>query len=187
MIRSCLSIDELARYVGGSLAVTDRTAQEAHVDSCEHCQLEIAAVVRARREASIEPTLAAGSARIALAATSPLAVGDPRPGAVPAVGKADYRELVTVDPEHYVVGGEIARGGMGRIMIARDRRLGREVAIKELLTESDDLRARFEREARITAKLQHPSIVSLLEAGAWPGGEPFYVMKLVSGESLDKA
>jgi serine/threonine protein kinase/predicted negative regulator of RcsB-dependent stress response len=100
--------------------------------------------------------------------------------------KQRLRELVPVDPQYYEVGEEIARGGMGRIRFARDLRLGRAVAIKELLTESADLRARFEREARITAQLQHPAIVNVLEAGTWPSGEPFYVMKLVTGESLDK-
>ena len=75
---------------------------------------------------------------------------------------------------------------MGRIRIARDQRLDRDVAIKELLYDSDDTRLRFEREVRITAKLQHPSIVNVLEAGCWPSGEPFYVMKLVAGESLDR-
>ncbi|HEY0252091.1 MAG TPA: serine/threonine-protein kinase, partial [Kofleriaceae bacterium] len=65
-----------------------------------------------------------------------------------------------------------------------DRRLGREVAIKELLVDSDELARRFEREARITARLQHPSIVSVHEAGRWPNGKPFYAMKLVSGRSL---
>jgi tetratricopeptide (TPR) repeat protein len=98
----------------------------------------------------------------------------------------DHVELAKIDGQRYVIEKEIARGGMGRIMAARDRRLGRPVAIKELLVASGELRARFEREARITAKLQHPAIVSLLEAGTWPGGEPFYVMKLVAGESLDK-
>ena len=98
----------------------------------------------------------------------------------------DYTSLVAVAREHYIIGSEIARGGMGRIFTARDRRLGRTVAIKELLVTSGDLRVRFEREARITASLQHPAIVSIMEAGTWPSGEPFYAMKLVSGESLDK-
>src|SRR5262249_39749405 len=49
-----------------------------------------------------------------------------------------------------------------------------------------DAEIRFEREARITARLQHPSIVHLHEAGRWPSGEPFYAMKLVSGKPLDK-
>ena len=111
---------------------------------------------------------------------------DPAPVIVRRGGAGDYRELIAVDPAHYVMGGEIARGGMGRILEAHDRRLGRQVAIKELLYDTGDLRARFEREARITARLQHPAIVHVLEAGTWPSGEPFYVMKLVAGESLDK-
>ena len=99
----------------------------------------------------------------------------------------DLDELITVSSAHYQLGDEIARGGMGRIRSARDRRLSRPVAIKELLRESAGARARFEREARISARLQHPSIVSILEAGVWPNGDPFYAMKLVAGESLDKA
>jgi tetratricopeptide (TPR) repeat protein/tRNA A-37 threonylcarbamoyl transferase component Bud32 len=75
---------------------------------------------------------------------------------------------------------------MGRIRIARDRRLGRTVAIKELLHPAAALRSRFELEARITAKLQHPAIVNVLEAGRWPDGEPFYAMKLVDGQPLSK-
>src|SRR5262249_52986488 len=43
---------------------------------------------------------------------------------------------------------------------------------------------RFAREMRITARLQHPSIVPLYEAGRWPTGEPFFAMKLVQGESF---
>ena len=50
-----------------------------------------------------------------------------------------------------------------------------------------ELAARFEREARITARLQHPAIVQIHEAGTWPNGEPFYAMKLVEGRSLDDA
>jgi eukaryotic-like serine/threonine-protein kinase len=112
--------------------------------------------------------------------------GSQAPVTIRAGAREDYSDLLPIDRRHYVVGEEIARGGMGRILAARDRRLGRPVAIKELLVDSYDLRARFEREARITAKLQHPGIVNILEAGTWPSGEAFYVMKLVTGESLDK-
>ncbi|MGE3545110.1 MAG: protein kinase, partial [Kofleriaceae bacterium] len=104
-----------------------------------------------------------------------------------ALSIGDYPELLPIAPEHYLVGKQLARGGMGKIFTARDRRHGRLVAIKELLASSPASRARFEREARITAKLQHPSIVNFIEAGVWPTGEPFYVMKLIDGESLDKA
>ena len=101
-----------------------------------------------------------------------------------ATAGADLVELTTVPRDHYFRVTEIGRGGMGRIVRARDRRLGRSVAIKELLDER--LRARFEREARLTARLQHPAIVSVHEAGRWPSGEPFYAMKFVAGRPLDQ-
>jgi serine/threonine protein kinase len=100
--------------------------------------------------------------------------------------RSDMLELVTVSRDNYIFGGEVARGGMGRILRARDRRLGREVAVKELLSTTGDMRRRFEREIRITARLQHPTIVSVHEAGVFPDGQPFYVMKLIAGESLDR-
>ncbi|MGE5182443.1 MAG: WD40 repeat domain-containing serine/threonine protein kinase, partial [Acidobacteriota bacterium] len=94
------------------------------------------------------------------------------------------RELRTVDAGLYEVGAEIAHGGMGRIRAARDLRLDREVAIKELLEPDAEAALRFEREALVTARLQHPGIVAIYEAGRWPSGEPFYAMKRVHGRSL---
>jgi len=98
----------------------------------------------------------------------------------------DHPRLLTVDRSNYLVTGEIAKGGMGRVLEARDLRLGRAVAIKELLPRNRDAALRFEREARITARLQHPAIIHVYEAGVWSGGEPFYAMPKVSGRSLDK-
>ena len=103
-----------------------------------------------------------------------------------ATARPDHCALVAVDPEHYILSEELARGGMGRILRARDRRLGRQIAIKENLVNTRDHVRRFEREARITARLQHPSIVHIHEAGVWPTGEPFFAMELVAGRSLDE-
>ena len=86
----------------------------------------------------------------------------------------------------YETGAEIARGGMGRIVAAEDRRLGRKVALKELIDPASDQTMRFQREALITARLQHPGIVPVYEAGRWPTGEPFFAMKLVAGKPLDQ-
>jgi tetratricopeptide (TPR) repeat protein len=107
---------------------------------------------------------------------------------MPATGGSTSAEvgLTVVDPDMYAERVEITRGGMGRIIAARDRRLGRRVAIKELRDPGEGLRARFEREALLTARLQHPAIVSVHEAGRWPSGEPFIAMKLVPGVALDK-
>jgi WD40 repeat protein len=93
--------------------------------------------------------------------------------------------LPEVAPEHYVVTGERGRGGMGRVLSAVDRRLRRPVALKELLSRRPDSAARFVREALVTARLEHPSIVPVHEAGRWPSGEPFYAMKLIDGRPLD--
>src|SRR5687768_3449776 len=62
------------------------------------------------------------------------------------------------DPERYELIGEHARGGLGRVVRAKDKRLGRTVAVKELLRRSDSNEARFMREALITARLEHPGI-----------------------------
>ncbi|MEO6776730.1 MAG: protein kinase [Kofleriaceae bacterium] len=88
------------------------------------------------------------------------------------------------DPDRYEQICEHARGGLGRIVRAFDRRLGRTVAVKELLRRDEWHEARFVREALITARLEHPGIVPVHEAGRWPNGDPFYVMKLVEGRTL---
>ncbi len=95
-------------------------------------------------------------------------------------------KLPTVDDAHYINQTEIARGGMGKIVAAQDRRLGRPVALKVLLEPAGDALGRFEREALITARLQHPGIIPVYEAGRWPSGEPFFSMKHVAGRPLDR-
>lgn len=143
--------------------------------------------------AETEVAPAAAGARTPHAAPRPVAARgvtvDSTPPATRAeprsTSRPDYDTFLPVSPDHYVLGREIARGGMGRIRVARDRRLGRAVAVKEVLATAGDAARRFEREARITARLQHPSIVNVHEAGLWPSGEPFYAMKLVAGRRLD--
>jgi WD40 repeat protein len=88
------------------------------------------------------------------------------------------------DPNRYQIMAEHGRGGLGRVCRAHDRELGRDVAIKELLSRGHVSEVRFLREALITARLEHPGIVPVHEAGRWPDGTPFYAMKLVSGRPL---
>jgi WD40 repeat protein len=96
-------------------------------------------------------------------------------------------ELPTVARDHYEPLHELARGGIGKISVARDRRLDRLIAIKELRKVTHYAELRFAREIRISARLQHPSIVPVHEAGLWPDGQPFLAMKLVTGKSLEEA
>jgi WD40 repeat protein len=94
------------------------------------------------------------------------------------------QDLPLVPAGSYSIEAEHARGGLGRVLRAEDLRLRRPVAIKELLRDDVQRELRFVREARLTARLQHPSIVPVYEAGRWPSGKPFYSMKLISGHSL---
>ncbi len=83
-----------------------------------------------------------------------------------------------------------ARGGLGRVSIALDTELKREVAFKELLDEHADSlakRSRFLREAEITGGLEHPGIVPVYGLGHYADGRPFYAMRFVQGDSLKEA
>src|SRR5688500_10726927 len=73
-------------------------------------------------------------------------------------------ELTSVVASGGVVLGEHTGGSMGRVLRVRDKRLNRIVAVKEMLEPSPGLQPRFVREAMITARLQHPSIVSVYDA-----------------------
>ena len=64
------------------------------------------------------------------------------------------------------------------------RELGRDVAVKELLVRGNTSELRFVREALVTARLEHPGIVPVHEAGRWSDGTPYYTMKLVGGRSF---
>lgn len=99
---------------------------------------------------------------------------------------ARTRRTTGSDPRRYVIQRELARGSTSRISLAEDTHLHRTVALKEPLVPIGDLAARFERELALTSRLQHPSIVSIHDGGVWPSGAPYYVMKLVTGESLEK-
>lgn len=98
---------------------------------------------------------------------------------------ADLPSLVRIDDATYAIGAEIARGGMGKILEARDRRLRRDVVIKVTRNDGGRIDPRFEREALITARLQHPSIVRVYDAGILGDGRAFYAMERVRGRSLD--
>jgi eukaryotic-like serine/threonine-protein kinase len=89
----------------------------------------------------------------------------------------------------YELGEVLGRGGMGTVHRARDLVLGRDVALKVLRPDlgAASVAARLEREARILARLEHPGIVPVHDAGMLPDGRAFYVMKLVRGERLENA
>lgn len=88
----------------------------------------------------------------------------------------------------YLLVERLAQGGMGTIYVVEDRELGRQVALKVLSDAHPSTEAllRLEREARILARLEHPSIVPIHERGVLGDGRTFYTMKLVRGDRLDQ-
>jgi serine/threonine protein kinase len=86
----------------------------------------------------------------------------------------------------YEIVGPLGAGGMGEVYKARDTRLDRVVAIKVLpshLSSNEDLRLRFEREAKAISSLQHPNICTLFDVGTQDGID-FLVMEYLEGETL---
>jgi formylglycine-generating enzyme required for sulfatase activity len=84
----------------------------------------------------------------------------------------------------YALERELARGGMGSVHLARHVELGRQVALKLLLSDATaDDAVRFEREARVLAQLRHPNVVTLHESGV-DAGRRWLALELVAGGSL---
>ncbi len=85
----------------------------------------------------------------------------------------------------YQIEQPLGRGGMGTVHLAKDTVLGRQVAVKVLadhLAADDAFRQRFLQEARLTARLCHPNVVQVFDAG--DDGRPFLVMEYVEGETV---
>ncbi|HEX2690707.1 MAG TPA: serine/threonine-protein kinase, partial [Kofleriaceae bacterium] len=115
---------------------------------------------------------------------APLIRGSPR-ASEPSDSAAATRSIPAA--LRYRLGAELGRGGMGRVVEAFDLQLGRTVALKEVLPRGGPgVARRFLREVQLTARLEHPSIVPLYDAGTTGDGRPFYVMRRVSGRPLDQ-
>ncbi len=87
----------------------------------------------------------------------------------------------------YEITGVAGHGGMGTVYVARDHVLDRDVAVKvlDIADQKGSRAARLQREAHILARLDHPGIVPVHDAGTLADGRAFYVMKLVKGRRLD--
>src|SRR5215468_6133492 len=88
---------------------------------------------------------------------------------------------------HYVIEGELGRGGMGVVYLARDRKLDRLVAIKTLpseLARDPEQLGRFEREAKLLASLNHPNIATIHGLEEAPDATRYLILERVEGETL---
>ncbi len=110
-----------------------------------------------------------------------------RPGRTDPGASAETNFVAPTDTmDAYAVGDVIGKGGMGEVLTAQDRRIGRQVAIKRLtaVAPTDADIARFFREARIQARLDHPAVVPVHELGRDSQGRPYFTMKQLNGVTL---
>jgi serine/threonine-protein kinase len=170
----CLGPDSIAALFDGELDAAARSSAEAHLDRCEPCRELLAHLASGVLEAAGAPTRREGGSDSCWT-TIPQhrAPGEPRYAAGDRMGP-------------FVIAGLLGRGGMGEVYLAEDPRLGRRVALKvvgESQLETPRSVDRFLREARMTARLNHPSIVTIHDVGEH-GGRPYLALEYVEGSTL---
>ncbi|MCX7957472.1 MAG: WD40 repeat domain-containing serine/threonine-protein kinase [Deltaproteobacteria bacterium] len=108
----------------------------------------------------------------------------------------DIHTVTEEAPERYLTLRDIGAGGIGKVILAFDKHTGRNIAIKELISPPANREfgdsvitpdeARFLREARLTAQLEHPSVVPVYEIGRKSNNAIYYTMKYVKGRTLSE-
>ena len=151
---ACLDPDRVLDYLARRLTAEDRDAVELHVDQCSTCREILAELARSD---AIDELVAPDAGR------EEAALGD-----------------------RYEIGPTLGAGGMGEIRLARDIQIERDVAIKLLRGSQRDATsiARFFREARVQGRLEHPAVVPVHDLGIDPDGNPYFVMKRLTGTTL---
>jgi WD40 repeat protein len=108
-------------------------------------------------------------------------------GLAPAASTTENLAFELPQHERYTDGGVIGRGGMGEIRSVHDGRLGRTIALKVPVDRNPGAARQLLAEATLTARLAHPGIVAIHDAGCTADGRPYYTMPIVHGHSLAEA
>jgi len=161
----------LAGYVDGGLRRDERAAVDDHIDGCEPCRTIVSDLAR------IQYSVRDHGSRAKTDSTKSLRVHARAIHIVPGTMVGEYE-----------VTGRIGAGGMGAVFAAIHPRIHKRVAIKVLrrdLARHASVLARFENEARAVNAIGHPNLVDIFAFGELPGGNPYFVMEHVEGESLN--
>jgi serine/threonine protein kinase len=175
----CLDANVVQDLMAGALDAGQREGVVGHLDACADCRQLLGITARdalreyrARDQVDLAATMPSGG-DMALLATA--AIGAPASAEPPTQGKRLGR---------YTLIERLGAGAMGVVWRAEDRKLGRQVALKQLRRHDDSLTERLVREAQSMAQVNHPNVVTVYEVGEGDGGATFIAMELVSGESL---
>ncbi|MBW2452902.1 MAG: protein kinase [Deltaproteobacteria bacterium] len=174
---ACLDMGALAALAEGKTTGAERDRAMAHLDRCDHCR---------RRFLTLEG--------VATATAPTRKVGDGADAGIhhtwvgrPGDGVSHPTPLAPGDEvDHFSILKLLGSGGMGEVYLARDSKLGRKVALKvisQAQLHSSRSVDRFMREARTTARLNHPNIVTIHTVGEH-GGKPFLALEYIEGQTL---
>jgi tetratricopeptide (TPR) repeat protein len=130
---------------------------------------------------SVAPATTGGPVSAATHRPAPVAAPTTMPASPPASAPPSSR---------FRVERLLAEGALGSVFLARDEELHRDVAIKQIharLADDVEAQARFDREVKYAAELQHTGIVPIYGAGRYPDGSRYYAMRLIKGENMRAA
>jgi serine/threonine protein kinase len=161
----CLTSGQLAQILDSVNDITD--AMRAHIETCVECQHHL--------ESMIDSDYLSSWSRVANSERfQKLYFG-------PAIGES----LPSESFGHFQLESLIGSGGMGSVYRARDKRLGRIVAVKVLKHfENAESKVRFDREAQSLSRLDHPHLVPVFSADRTEDGRPYLVMPYIAGKTL---
>jgi predicted Ser/Thr protein kinase len=183
----CLDDNAITALLEGRLDASALARAEQHVDRCGSCR---ALIVDLAGQTHVKGF--AGTSTVVLGDHTEVAVHPESLGWLERLSRSDthYEKGQMID--HFEVLRELGRGGMGEVYLARDTKLGRRVALKMVsrqhLEEGPDPRRALElfmREARTTALVSHPNIVTI-HAVDEHDGRPYLALEYVKGKSLKR-
>lgn len=178
---SAEQLEQLEEY----LEQAERPELQAALDQGNTLIME--KVVNGRNSAAGLPTLGEVAETLASSPPDKLDRRTPPLGAAGDIAPAD--RLNWQREERYDFVDELGRGGMGQVLLAHDRVLDREIAIKTLLPDASRDPSSGERllkEARLTGVLEHPSIIPIYDLGSLSNDQPYYTMRVVRERSLQQ-
>lgn len=167
---TCPNPNEIAAFLEGQLSSDAVEVFERHLDVCPECRQMVAFASE-------------GDSSSSKLARSPLATSST---ASPVQGRDRGPLSIGHQLDNYVILARLGAGGMGEVYLAKDVDLGRRAAIKIIRADrigSSHEVDRFVREARVTARLNHPGIVTIYGIGR-SEGTPYLALEYVEGETL---